>query len=164
MRYRDVLNPSHVLAIAITILAMFAILVTISVVSDDPPEPANVHNTPVGPLVVSVARYLDNAGNGDVAVESGGPCLLYGSLAPWGSAGPQLIVTDHAGRIIGIREVWQGMWESSDEGARCVTRVELSITDAPFYTFAVADVYKRTVLRNVLIDSGWQYEIVADIP
>lgn len=163
MRYRNVLNRSHLLAVAITILTIFAILVLVSVLSDDPPEPAVVETSPVGPLVISVVRYLGNAEDGDVAIESGGPCLLYGSLAPWGSAGPQLTVTDHAGRVVSIQEVWQGMWESSDQGARCVARVKLSIPDAPFYTFAIADVYKRTVLRNVLIDAGWHYEIVADV-
>jgi hypothetical protein len=164
MGYRNVLNRSHLLAIPITILVVVAIVVMVSVLSDDPPEPAVVETSPVGTLVVSVAHYPENAGNGDVAVESGGPCLLYGSLAPWGSAGPQLTVTDHAGRVVSIQEVWQGMWESSDQGARCVARVELSITDAPFYTFAISDVYKRTVLRNVLVDAGWHYEIVADVP
>ena len=167
MRPRNLLkcSPSLRLGIAIiTVLAVGAILATGFVLTRDAPEPADIQDIPVGPLVVSVVRYLDNAENGDASVEAGGPCLPYHAVGPWATEGPYLIVTDLTDRIVGVRDIRQGMWESRDEGLGCVARVEVPIPDVPFYTFAIADVYKRTVLRSVLVDAGWHYEIVADVP
>jgi hypothetical protein len=87
---------------------------------------------------------------------------MYGSLNPWEEAGPELIITNNTERVVGVIEVGQGMWETRGEGASCVVRAEVSLADAPFYTFSVANVYKRTVSRTSLAHADWSYEIITD--
>lgn len=148
----------------ITILGFLAILFVLSASPDASVGPAEAEGNPTRALVVSVVRHRDVVKTMGTKVEDGGMCLPYGSLGPWGSVGPHLVITDHTGRVVGVMDVWQGRWETSTEGVKCVVRAEVLLAGAPFYTFTVADVYKRTVLRTVLADAGWSYEIEVDVP
>lgn len=147
----------------ITILGFLAILFVLSASPDVSVEPPGAEGKPATSLVVSVVRHQDVVKTMGTKVEDGGMCLPYGALGPWESVGPQLIVTDHTGRVVGVMDVWQGRWETSTGDVKCVVRAEVFVANAPFYTFTVADVYKRTVLRTVLADAGWSYEIEVHI-
>jgi hypothetical protein len=125
-------------------------------------ETNNVAGSAVRTLVISVVRHQDVTTPMEVPVDDGGLCLPYGAFGPWEIDGPYLIVTDHTGRVGGVLDIGQGRWETGPEGSRCVARVGVALPDAPFYTFTVADVYQRTVIRSVLEAAGWTYEIEVD--
>jgi hypothetical protein len=150
--------------VAIATLLIVAVLLVVPSSTSDQTDSVEAEDSPARTLVVSVVRHLDVAGGGDAWIQDGGLCLPYGATSPWGSAGPQLVVTDHTGRVVGVKDVGQGTWETRTEGISCVVHVELSLADAPFYTFAVADVYERIVLQTVLARAGWSYEIEVETP
>lgn len=54
-----------------------------------------------------------------------------------------MMVSDHTGHIVGMIAVGYGWWETNPAGSRCVARVEVSVADALFSTFAAANVYTR---------------------
>jgi hypothetical protein len=155
-----ILRAERTMRTLIPLLVIVALL-TIIVIRSDAPEPVDVEGSRVRTFVVTVVRPLNAAETMD-DIEDSRLCLMYGSLNPWEEAGPELIITDNTERVVGVIEVGQGMWKTHGEGASCVVRAEVSLTDAPFYTFSVANVYKRTVSRTNLANADWSYEIITD--
>lgn len=141
-----------------------ALIAAIVLCAMDASEPVESHDTPASTLRISVVHYLEAGGYTNAGQAEGQMCLPFGTVGPWETGGPQLIVTGNTGHIVGIVDVMQGTFEQIDERIGCVVRAELPIVDASLFTFAVADVYNETVTRDALVAAGWVYEVEVDLP
>lgn len=160
---------------ALIALLAGVVLITIMLVIPGPSAPSievpgppqatvDVTGGGIRTLLVSIVRDEEMTQPMGAPLDDEGLCLPYGAFGPWQTDGPYLIVTDHTDRVVGMVEVGQGRWETDPAGRRCVVRGEVSLPDAPFYSFTVGDVYQRTVIRSVLEAAGWTYEIKVEDP
>jgi hypothetical protein len=161
MRKIHALSWSLPASITIVGIALIAVIVICAM---DASEPVESHDTPASTLRISVVHYLETGSDAGSRPAEGQICLPFGTVGPWETSGPQLIVTGNTGRIVGIVDVLQGTLEQLDEGIGCVVRAEVPIVDASSFTFALADVYNETVTRDTLAAAGWVYEVEVDLP